>query len=138
MKAEPIDETTWVVTGDDGTTMTVCLRAENSSAEAAIALVADLDAPISAEEAAAVQLAAERAAMLASGFQVRAALLAWGQLAGVEAAIKASGDAFLQLAWDRAIEFRRDSPAIAALAPGMGLTDRQLDDLFRLAMSIAA
>jgi len=138
MKAEQIDATTWAVTDDDGVTMTVGLRADNSSAEVAIEQLLEARAPLSAEQQAAAGLASERASMVASGFQVRAALLSLGLLAKIEAAVASSGDPFIQLAWERAVEFRRDSPAIAALAPGMGLTDTQMDDLFRLAMSIAA
>ena len=89
---------------------------------------------IEAEEAAA--LAAERAAMVASRFQAKAALMQAGLLDAAEAAIAAS-DTLTRLAWAEAVEYRRDSPAIASIAAALGLTDAQVDDLFRAAMQIA-
>lgn len=82
-------------------------------------------------------LAAERAAMICSRFQAKAALQAAGLLATIESVV-AGGDAFVQLAWAEAVEFRRTSPTIAALQSAAGLTDEQIDDLFRAAMTIEA
>lgn len=79
----------------------------------------------------------ERKAMVCSRFQARAALLASGLLASVEAAV-AQADQFTQIAWVDAVEFRRNSPTIAALQGAVGLTDAQIDDLFRAAMQIEA
>lgn len=73
-----------------------------------------------------------------SRFQARAALMAAGLLDAADAAVAASGDAFLQLAWKEATAFPRTSPGIAALAPALGLTDADLDDLFRAAAVISA
>lgn len=73
-----------------------------------------------------------------SRFQARAALMAAGLLETADLAVAASGDAFLQLAWKEAVTFRRNSPGIAALAPALGLTDADLDDLFRAAAGIVA
>ncbi|PKP62542.1 MAG: hypothetical protein CVT86_07530, partial [Alphaproteobacteria bacterium HGW-Alphaproteobacteria-8] len=64
-------------------------------------------------------LAAERAQMVASRFQARQALRDAGLLATVEAAVAATGG-LAQSAWDEAIEFRRTSPTIAALAVALG------------------
>ena len=89
---------------------------------------------IAAEEAAA--LAAERAAMVASRFQAKAALLQAGLLDAAEAAV-AQSDSLTRLAWIEAVEYRRNSPAILAIAAALGLTDAQVDDLFRAAMQIA-
>lgn len=83
------------------------------------------------------ELAAERSAMRVSRFQARAALHNVGLLASVEAAV-AAADPFVQIAWQDASEFRRGSPTIAALAAALGLTDVQLDDLFRAAALIEA
>lgn len=138
MTAVQIDATTWAVTLADGSTLRVGLAAGNSTALAAIAAVAEADVPLSPEAQAAQDLAAERAGMVASGFQVRAALAQAGLLAAIEAAVAGSGDATLQLAWAHAVQFRRDSPAIAALAPGLGMGAAQLDALFRAAMAISA
>lgn len=73
-----------------------------------------------------------------SRFQARAALMAAGLLDAADAAVAASGDAFLQLAWKEATAFPRTSPGIAALAPSLGLTEADLDDLFRAAAVISA
>jgi hypothetical protein len=43
-----------------------------------------------------------------------------------------------QSAWDEAIEFRRTSPTIAALAVALGMTETDIDTLFRAAMTIEA
>ena len=72
-----------------------------------------------------------------SRFQARAALLQAGLLEDVEAAV-AGADALTRLAWADAIEFRRDSPAIAAVAAMLELDDEALDALFRTAAGIAA
>jgi hypothetical protein len=82
-------------------------------------------------------LAAERAGMVVSRFQARAALFNAGLLAGIEAAV-AAADPFTQIAWADATEFRRNSPTIAALAAALELPDETLDQLFRDAAQIAA
>jgi len=82
-------------------------------------------------------LAAERAGMVVSRFQAKAALMAAGHLPAVEAAISAA-DAITNLAWVEAVEMRRTSPMIAGLAGAIGLTDTDLDDLFRAAALIEA
>lgn len=75
----------------------------------------------------------ERAAMKVSRLQARVAMRAAGILSAVEAAVLASGNADIQDAWETAVEFRRLSPTILALAAQLGMTDTQLDDLFRAA-----
>ena len=72
-----------------------------------------------------------------TAFQARAALLAAGLLDEVEAAV-AAADRLTQTAWEYAQAFERTSPTIAALAAALGLTDAQLDDLFRAAAKISA
>jgi len=42
----------------------------------------------------------------------------------------------VKIAWEKATEFRRNSPTLLALAQVLGLTDQELDDLFVLAHSI--
>lgn len=79
----------------------------------------------------------ERATMVCSRFQARAALHAAGLLASVEAAV-AQADEFTKIAWADAVEFRRNSPTIAGLAGAVGMTDTQIDDLFRAAMQVEA
>lgn len=82
-------------------------------------------------------LAAERAAMQCSRFQAKAALLSAGLLPQVEVEI-AAADPMTQLAWLEAVEYRRNSPTILALAAALDLSDEQVDDLFRAAMQIEA
>lgn len=82
-------------------------------------------------------LAAERAGMVCSRFQARAALLAAGLLDTVEATM-ANADPIAQLAWKEAVEFQRTSPTIAGMQAAVGLTDEQIDNLFRAAMQIEA
>lgn len=82
-------------------------------------------------------LAAEREAMVCSRFQAKAALHLAGLLPQVEIAI-AGADELTQLAWTEAVEYKRTSPTILALAAALELTDEQVDDLFRTAMQITA
>ncbi len=90
-----------------------------------------------ASDKAAADLAATRAAMVVTRFQAKAALAAAGLLPSVEAAV-AAGSEFVQIAWADALEFRRTSPTILALAGALGLSDAQVDDLFAAAALIEA
>lgn len=69
-------------------------------------------------------------------FQGKAALLAQGLLDDVEAAVAASNDAYLQLAWADAISFERQSQMVASVASALGLTQAQVDDLFIAASQV--
>jgi hypothetical protein len=82
-------------------------------------------------------LAAWRATAKVSRFQAFAALSAAGKLTDATAAVNAAGG-LAKLAWDNAIEFRRDSPTIASLAAAVGLDDAALDALFIAAAEIEA
>ncbi len=73
-----------------------------------------------------------------SRFQARAALHLAGYLPAVETVIAASENVVAQLAWADAVEFRRDSPTVAAMATALNLTEAQVDALFRTAASIVA
>lgn len=72
-----------------------------------------------------------------SPFQAKAALLAAGLLDDVEAAIVQAPD-LVRLAWSEAVEFRRGSPSVVAMAQGLGWTEQQLDALFVAAAEIEA
>lgn len=69
--------------------------------------------------------------------QARTALLLAGKLDDVQAAIDGIVDAtnrrVAQIAWDYSSVVQRHYGLVAALAPGLGLTDDQVDDLFRTA-----
>lgn len=73
-----------------------------------------------------------------SMFQARTALRRAGLLAAVEAAVAASADPEIQDAWEYGTELHRASRTVAALAAQIGLTDAQVDDLFRVAATITA
>jgi hypothetical protein len=64
--------------------------------------------------------------------QARLILLQNNLLTAVEAAIAASS-AEIQIEWEYATEIRRDSPTVAAIGVYLGLTDNQIDDMFRSA-----
>ena len=84
-----------------------------------------------------IAIDAQREAMVVSPFQAKTALEAAGLLTQVEGII-AAADATTQRAWSEAVEFKRLSPTILALANSIGLTDTQIDDLFRSAAGIEA
>lgn len=71
--------------------------------------------------------------------QARLALLQAGLLAQVNAAVAAmpgiQGDA-IRIEWEFRAVIRRDSPTVAALSAGLGLTETQLDELFTLAATL--
>lgn len=79
-----------------------------------------------------------RAAMAVSRYQARAALRGAGHLDQVDAMIAASADVMMIDAWSSAVEIRRVSPMIMQMAAALGLTDEQVDDLFRAAAIIEA
>lgn len=68
--------------------------------------------------------------------QARLALLGAGKLDMVDVALAqlpGSQGRAARIEWEYATDIRRDSPMIAALAPALGLTSEQIDDLFRAA-----
>ena len=68
--------------------------------------------------------------------QAKQALLRADLLDDVDAAIAASANRAWQIDWADAQEFRRDWPALVAMQPALGLSDAQIDDLFRLAVTL--
>lgn len=64
--------------------------------------------------------------------QIRRVLNAHGLRAAVEAAVAAAPQD-VRDEWEYALEIRRDYPLMTAMAAQLGLTDEQLDDLFRAA-----
>jgi hypothetical protein len=74
-----------------------------------------------------------------SRFQAQAALLQAGFLDMIEAYMAAETTSRMEkLAWSNALEFRRDSPLMIGLCSAFGLTNEQVDNLFRLAATINA
>ena len=72
--------------------------------------------------------------------QARLALLQIGKLDAVAAALAAIPDAAVrtaaQVEWEYATVIERNSPLVAGLATGLGLTDADLDALFEAASRI--
>jgi hypothetical protein len=104
------------------------LHAQIQEVLAAKAL-ADADAQAAAELA-----AANYVPQSVTPWQMRRALNQLGLRATVESAV-AAGDQDARDGWEFALEIRRDNPLLAGMAAALGMTDAQLDDLFRLAAS---
>lgn len=70
-------------------------------------------------------------------FQGRMALSDANLLTQAQSAVDAA-DEKTKVAWEYALDWNRTSPMIAALATTLGLSDSQVDDLFRAAVQIEA
>ena len=68
--------------------------------------------------------------------QARAALMAAGLFTKVDSYVKGSGNALAQMAWEYTNMVDRKGALVVALAPALGLTDAQLDQLFTAAAGI--
>lgn len=126
-------------TGAQYTSLTPQVQAHHAGFNEVIEPVSSLtrsgDGSWTATPATPAQIAAT---LTVSRFQARAALLQAGKLDAVTAAVETSDSAFVKLAWNEAVEFPRQSPAIAALAAAIGLSDADVDDLFIAASKISA
>ncbi len=90
-----------------------------------------------AEEIVRERLESERSGMVVSAFQAEQALDDMGHLEAAETAIS-QADKKVKRAWTKATEFRRNSPTVQAVAQAIGITDEELDELFRHAKTIEA
>jgi phage terminase large subunit-like protein len=63
------------------------------------------------------------------------ALLAAGKLEEADAVL-ASADRAAQIEWEYALTFERDNPLIAQVGGALGLSEEQIDDLFRAAAAL--
>ena len=72
-----------------------------------------------------------------SRFQARAALQLAGLLDDAEAAI-AQANPLSRIAWEHANVYRRDSPTVISIGHQLGLSDADMDELFKTAASITA
>lgn len=71
--------------------------------------------------------------------QARLALFGAGKLAAVDAAIDGLQEpqrSAARIEWDYSSAVKRHQPLVLNLAPALGLTSAQLDDLFRLAATL--
>lgn len=82
-----------------------------------------------------VEAATKQPGLVVSRFQCRAALMQAGLLEAAEYVVS-QADELTRMAWVDAIEFRRASPTIEALAAALGLDESGLDDLFAKAAQI--
>ena len=71
-------------------------------------------------------------------WQARAVLAQQGLLDAASAAVAASGNPVLTAVWDYGNVITRASPGLAQLAGALGLTEAQVDDLFRASDAIVA
>ena len=83
-------------------------------------------------------LEAERQTMQCSRFQAKAALQQIGRLDEVRDHVEANADELATLAWVEAGTFYRNSPTIKTIGAAIGLSQTEIDDLFRQAMQIRA
>ena len=70
-------------------------------------------------------------------FQARAALHMAGLLDDAEAAI-AEAHQLSRIAWEHANVYRRDSPTLISIGQQLGLSEDDMDELFKTAASITA
>ena len=70
-------------------------------------------------------------------FQARAALHLAGLLDDAEAAI-AQAHPLSRIAWEHANVYQRDSPTVISIGQQLGLSEAEMDDLFKTAASITA
>ena len=85
------------------------------------------------------ELTAWRASTVVSAFQAHQALDDYGLIEQVEAEMaKPETTNKTRRAWEKATEFRRLSETVIELAAALALTDEQVDDLFRHALTIEA
>ena len=95
--------------------------------------VVDLDAETIAANQEAARIAAIPSSV--SPRQIRQALTRAGLRTSVETAV-ASGNQDLKDWWEFATEFQRTNQHVVDMATALGVTERQLDDLFTLAGSL--
>jgi len=85
----------------------------------------------------AATIAAQRAAIPSvTRKQMLIALHRVGLLGPIKAAVAASGNIELQIAFDEALNFERSDAFLASMQAAMGKTDAEVDAIFALAASI--
>jgi hypothetical protein len=72
-----------------------------------------------------------------SPLQLCAALVHFGLYDQVKAAV-AQADPFTQLAWEKAIMFKRNSPTLLSFAAQLGISDSEIDAIFAYAAGVVA
>lgn len=80
-----------------------------------------------------------RALIEVTAFQAHAAIARSGLYDAVESIMQSEATPLeTKLAWNKAQSFKRLSPTVLAMSAALGLTDKQIDDLFALAATIEA
>lgn len=80
-----------------------------------------------------------RATTVVSAFQAQAALTQAGYMDDIQVILDdPETDPLTVLAWNKATTFKRTSPTLLELAGLLGLTDTEVDDLFKFATTIEA
>ena len=92
--------------------------------------------PTEAEIDAAATVVARAAIKPVTRRQMLTALHRVGLLATIKAAVAASGDVELQIAFDESQEFQRNNPFLASMAAALGKTDAEIDAVFALAATL--
>lgn len=98
-------------------------------------IVVDMTPEQIAEKRAA-DLKIKRYGMNVTPYQAKVVLLESGQLDDVEAAVAASTDPKVKLAWTNAIQYQRLSPLVEEMQKSLGWSDEDLDLLFEAAMQV--
>lgn len=93
--------------------------------------------PMTAEEIAALEAAANPVPSEVTPYQARMALLNAALLETVETLMAdPNTPTAAKIAWEYATVIQRHSPFISTLGPALGLTEAQIDDLFRFAATV--
>lgn len=79
---------------------------------------------------------AEPVPQIVTPLQARRALRQTGRLAAITESLESAGEETRE-AWEYATEIRRDDPILAGMAASLGMTGEQIDDLFRLAVTLS-
>ncbi len=103
-------------------------RLDFSDGISRLATQAEIDAATIAAARAAIKPVTRR--------QMLTALHRVGLLATIKAAVAASGDVELQIAFDESQEFQRNNPFLASMAAALGKTDAEIDAVFALAATL--
>lgn len=94
------------------------------------------DAEIEAATPAAMEWWARKQIKPVTRRQMLTALHRAGLLDTIKAAVAASGDVELQIAYDESQEFQRDNQFLASMAQALGKSDTEVDAIFALAASL--
>lgn len=126
--AEPLDEAALVAVLPDQAALAAQVQSLTDQVAALEAAKADLEGQLGQQGGPIVSV---------TPYQARVALYNAGLIPAVEALMAhPETDPLAKIAWEYATTIERNSPFIVALAPALGLTEQQIDDLFTTAAAI--